>query len=282
MSEALNSVTIPEDILKFYSQLAEIQEGLKKTLKVLPIELDKGVLNQHAEQKVPLMNFVKLNMSTQDLEKSINEITRFMAENKEGLVEDIEKIKLILVDMAQEPVDLVETVLWQKDQQILKIIEENNLNKELFSVLIVNIVKPFIVAHAEQLQVQLEELHWLKRYCPVCGWEPSLAINSKDNNKRLLHCSFCETEWFFKKLQCPKCDCEDFAKLKTLKVADQESYELATCEECKGYIKVVNEKNSFGKKNMSLEDVKTLYLDILAEREGFSKESKKAESSNLS
>lgn len=282
MSEALNSVAIPEDVLKFYNQLAEIQDGLKKALELPTIELDKGALNQHGEQKVPLMNFIKIDISTQELEKSINEITHFMAENKEGLVEDIEKIKLILVDMAQEPVKLVENVLWQKDQQLLKITEENNLNKELFSILIVNIVKPFIVAYAEQLQAQLEDLHWLKSYCPVCGWEPSVAINSKDNNKRLLHCSFCETEWFFKKLQCPKCDCEDFAKLKTLKIADQESYELATCEECKGYIKVVNEKNSFGKKNMSLEDVKTLYLDILAEKEGFSKESKKAESRNLS
>jgi len=81
-------------------------------------------------------------------------------------------------------------------------------------------------------------------------------------------CRYCETEWLFKLLACPWCNNEDHRSLAFLQIEDTPGYALHVCEQCRGYLKVVDEKNG-GFCQMPAVEITTIYLDILARQQGY-------------
>lgn len=132
-------------------------------------------------------------------------------------------------------------------------------------------IKPFVMAYAEQVVGELELKRWDKGYCPVCGSQPGFSRLSKAVGRRSLYCSLCETEWGYKRVGCPYCHSTDQEKLQYFTVDGEERYRVNICKQCKGYLKMLDESRvpRDEKVYLFLEDVKTMHLDVLAQREGY-------------
>ena len=91
------------------------------------------------------------------------------------------------------------------------------------------------------------------------------------DGKRMLGCSLCNTEWAFSRLKCFSCGNEDQDSLGFFFTQKEDAYRIDKCDKCRSYIKTVDERKKAEDKLRPLlvEDVATLYLDMLAEKEGY-------------
>jgi len=107
--------------------------------------------------------------------------------------------------------------------------------------------------------------------CGLCGSPPGMARLRRDDGKRILHCSLCTGTWAFSRLECPFCGNRQHGRLSYLRANETDPWWIETCEKCKRYIKVVDERRLALDEEtiMLVADVATLHLDLLAEREGY-------------
>ncbi|HUW82409.1 MAG TPA: formate dehydrogenase accessory protein FdhE [Phycisphaerae bacterium] len=107
--------------------------------------------------------------------------------------------------------------------------------------------------------------------CGLCGSPPGMAKLRRDDGKRILHCSLCDGAWAFSRLECPFCGNREHGTLSYLRANETDPWWVETCEKCKQYIKVVDDRRLALDEEtiMLVEDVATLHLDLLAEREGY-------------
>jgi formate dehydrogenase maturation protein FdhE len=111
---------------------------------------------------------------------------------------------------------------------------------------------------------------------PVCGSYPSIEKLRRDDGKRILRCGFCGTEWPFKRIMCPFCGNEDHNSLRYFFVEGdspikKDAFRVDVCDKCKKYMKTLDERKlpESEKPDLYLENLNTLYLDVLAQRDGY-------------
>ncbi len=114
---------------------------------------------------------------------------------------------------------------------------------------------------------------WGKAVCPVCAHEPDMAKFEREAGRRILHCPLCDSEWAFRRLQCPFCLNDDQNSLRFFFVDQKSPYRVDVCDECGRYMKTVDERKlEEGQKvRFAVEDMATIDLDMAAWEEGFRK-----------
>lgn len=136
------------------------------------------------------------------------------------------------------------------------------------------LAKSFYQVLAAQVVEVASFKHWHEGFCPVCGNMPVFARLSKskeEEGKRYLWCASCDLEWTFRRICCPSCGNTKHKKLKFLTTDHREELRIDICEECKGYIKTIDEKKTEKEEavNYIKENVASLFLDILAGEKGY-------------
>ncbi|MBE0501270.1 MAG: formate dehydrogenase accessory protein FdhE [Desulfuromonadales bacterium] len=112
---------------------------------------------------------------------------------------------------------------------------------------------------------------WKKGYCPICGGAPSMGeLAGKEGEKRL-HCSICTSDWSVTRLKCSYCGNEESDSLEYFTAEGEAGYRVDICRKCSGYLKVVDSRELGEGLPMDVEDLNTLYLDLIAQKEGFVK-----------
>lgn len=108
--------------------------------------------------------------------------------------------------------------------------------------------------------------------CPVCAARPQVAVlrPEGDGGKRFLVCSFCMTEWEFRRILCPICGEEDNAKLPRYSAEGIPAVRIEACDSCSHYLKSVD-MTVDGLAVPPVDEVATAPLDVWAIEHGFSK-----------
>ena len=130
---------------------------------------------------------------------------------------------------------------------------------------------PFVTATVERLEQRVTAGE-SSGSCPWCGSPPGLAMLLQEEGKegrRTLGCSLCGERWEFARTECPYCG--DRHNLGTLSWDENDPRTIETCDRCGGYLKTVDlRKLSAGEPVVALvETTATLYLDLIAEAEGY-------------
>lgn len=92
-----------------------------------------------------------------------------------------------------------------------------------------------------------------------------------EEGRMVLHCGSCGQSWPASRRQCSSCGNRDEASLEYFTAGDEQGYRVNVCRRCSGYLKVIDSRLTGVDLPMDLEDLATLHLDLLAQREGFSK-----------
>jgi FdhE protein len=116
----------------------------------------------------------------------------------------------------------------------------------------------------------VEGIPWGRGCCPTCGSWPLLGESRGLEQLRLLRCGLCAAEWEVPRLFCPFCGCRDHRQLGYLSAAGEEDrYRAATCDACRGYLKVVATLGPLSVPQLLAADLATLHLDLAAADRGF-------------
>lgn len=108
--------------------------------------------------------------------------------------------------------------------------------------------------------------------CPLCYSRPQAAVlrPEGDGAKRLLLCSFCLTEWNFRRVVCPACAEENKDKLPRYSAADFPYVRVEACDTCKTYLKSVD-LSVHGLAVPVVDEIAAAPLDLWAVDHGYSK-----------
>lgn len=146
---------------------------------------------------------------------------------------------------------------------------ELGLSGELLGTLLRFSLFPALTQLAAQLAPALSAAAWDHGYCPVCGGAPVLGEHRGLEQLRFLRCGLCAGAWQVDRLWCPFCGSRDHNHLSYLHVEGDEQRRANTCEQCRGYIKVLATLGPLAPLDLLVADVATLPLDLIALERGY-------------
>jgi len=129
---------------------------------------------------------------------------------------------------------------------------------------------PYLEQVATQLMIWCDVQPWGRAYCPICGAWPVLAEQRGLEQRRYLRCGLCASSWEIDRLLCPFCTTRDHVLLGYLQVEGEEQQQrVATCDACKGYIKLRSTLTPLTTPQLLLEEVALLHLDLIVMAKGY-------------
>jgi len=141
-----------------------------------------------------------------------------------------------------------------------------NIDPPVLAVLLGLSLRPALSAIAQIVLEHLDLSLWHHGHCPVCGSAPRMADLSGEGGKRRLHCSLCETAWPYPRLRCPFCENDNREDLSYLRAKNEEGLRVDLCNRCGNYLKTIDLREFPGPVILPLDDVATLHLDIIADK----------------
>ena len=116
-----------------------------------------------------------------------------------------------------------------------------------------------------RLAPALPNTPWPHGYCAICGSWPLLGEFRGLEQVRYLRCGLCAMSWEFSRLKCPFCGNDDHRQLGFLHQEGEEGkLRVATCDACRGYVKMVATLAPLEPVRLLVMEVATLPLDLAA------------------
>ncbi|MEW6570574.1 MAG: formate dehydrogenase accessory protein FdhE [Nitrospirota bacterium] len=259
-----------EEILGFLKSIMREQFKMKPQIKVKTVKIDKETAKQHMREGFPLVDKKELNLDLDSAATLFKKICTVLRKKDEKIAFAAKEISEAVRKKEIDLQELFRKLLDGDKGYIGSVGDKTGLNKWLLLFLAESSISPFLEAYADKVKGYVEQEQWWRGYCPVCGSEPLIGDFRGEEGQRFLTCSACSFQWRFYRLKCPFCGNEDSKKLRYFYVEKEGSgYRVEVCDECKKYIKTVNIgqlKEDFVPR---AEDMGTLHLDILAQKEGY-------------
>jgi FdhE protein len=264
-----------KEVLEFYRDVVIEQNSALSKIKTTPIEIDKDDVKEKIEHGFPIVEKKAFILDIPSAMKLFRRLCKILSKTKKGH-DDAEKIKDAIKNKELKLPELFRKVESEDDEYIISLSEKLRVNPEIISFLITNSIKPIYESYSKGLKDYINQERWWKGYCPVCGSEPYISELKDEGGvegARFLVCSTCGFEWRFNRLKCPFCENGDHEKLRYFYTEKEgRSYRVDVCDNCKRYIKTIDTKALGIEFIPVLEDIGTLHLDILAQKEGYTKE----------
>lgn len=259
MSGTGNAIRIPQELKNFYAELEQIQE---KSFTNCRLKLkEAGEFNG----QLPLIEVLQPSFESDQLYQTFIEISTLVSKHRPEIMDEIEDIKALPEKLVQ---DIIQTVLTGDSVNLQDELENRFIKVEIFNTILSKAIQPFLAAFAKETTKLINIESWHQNYCPVCGNLPRLGRMGKQDSKRYLCCSMCDTQWLYKRLVCCHCGNEDHQTLSFLLVEETPGYQIDVCDACKSYLKVIDERITLSP--AVIPDIETLYLDLIAQQKGYS------------
>ena len=139
-----------------------------------------------------------------------------------------------------------------------------------FEYVLLLALRPFLIRCAEALLPRPDFMQWHHGHCPVCGWEPELAVVLPSGERRLI-CGRCVAQWSCGVHTCPYCGNDDRARITSFATRDGR-YRVYACDVCQRYLKAYDARNAARPVMPSVDTIATLPLDAAAIARGYQAE----------
>jgi len=256
-----------KEILEFFKEVMTEQYRMRTSTNPVSIRID-GEKTQALIEGNPLLDKKELCLDVPSATKLFKKLCGLLSFNEDNSG-DTKRIKQALLNKDINLEELFMHVGIENDEYISALSKRLKVKDDLLSFLAGNSVKPIFEAYASQLKGYVDQEIWWRGYCPVCGSMPFIA-QFREEGERFLTCSLCGFEWRFMRLKCPFCENEDHKRLRYFYTnSEGTAYRVDVCEKCKRYIKTLDTREMAGEVILIIEDIGTLYLDVLAQREGY-------------
>ena len=255
-------------VIKLYQKIFTIQESVrqkaKPTLEVSLEESFKKLISGRyiVEGTAPVIDAELFSKTAKIMGEAFSEVS--------GDTFPVDRL-LSLPEFKPEAISgLATKIINNDDIAFLKQFSlKSSYNQETVFLFIFSLLVPFFQKEAMKYQKVIEEAQWLKGHCPFCGNQPQYSRFHKEDGRRLLFCPLCRSQWRFLRMVCPFCNNSDHSKLRQFDIEKDAAHRADVCDNCQRYIKTTNERASGKESIPQVENVVTIALDYLAEKEGF-------------
>ncbi|MBA7674692.1 Protein FdhE [subsurface metagenome] len=243
-----------------------IQSGAEQRIGVAKPSLEEAAINDRLKRGLPLISFDELALDWPLVKDIFDEVSSTFADYPD-LFGEIPKSLRELKSGSSLPEEVVRA--WFKKARLPSTIAVDDVNEYLYLETIIQAtLKPFLVSYSKALLSFVNQEHWRREYCPICGGRPDFAFLDKERGARWLLCSRCDTKWLFQRLQCPYCSTQNQDAL-TYFTDDEGVYRLYVCEQCHKYIKAIDLRHTESEVLLPLERMLTLDMDIQGQAKGY-------------
>lgn len=262
-----------KEVLEFYKDIIAEQNSILPKIKTAPVEIDKDDAKEKIMQGFPLVEKKAFILDIPSATRLFRRLCKILGKTKKGQ-HDAERITQAIRKKEIKLPELFKQTESENDEYITTLSKKLQVKEDVLAFLARNSIKPIFETYAKELKDYVDQERWWKGYCPICGSEPFIS-ELKEDGARFLVCSSCNFEWRFRRVKCPFCENEDHEKLRYFYTEKEgRAYRVDVCVKCKRYIKAVDTVELGIDFIPLLEDIGTLHLDILAQKEGYSKEGK--------
>lgn len=188
---------------------------------------------------------------------------------REGQAE-LERLAQALEAGQLDPASLFGAYVERNRYPLVKTAEELKVAPALLEY-VIGLACSFALHQAREDGLEAPAPQGQQLYCPLCGGAPTMGELVGEEGRMALHCGTCGQSWPAARRQCSGCGNRDEASLEYFTAGEEQGYRVNICRQCWGYLKVVDSRLAGTELPMDLEDLATLHLDLLAQREGFSK-----------
>jgi FdhE protein len=261
-----------KEILGFFKYIIREQYKIKPLIKVERIATNEETIQKQMKEGFPLIEKKDIKPDMDLAATLFKNICSTLRKYHKNAAPEIKKITQAVRNKDLELQELFVRLLEGDKGYIEFIANKSGLHTWLLTFLAESSMKPFLEAYAEKLKGHVDNESWGRGYCPVCGSQPERGELRMDVGERFLECSSCSFKWRFRRVVCPFCGNEDSKKLRFFNTeTDGKAYRVDVCEECKKYIKTIDLREVKEDVVTSIEDIGTLHLDIIAEKEGYTR-----------
>lgn len=226
------------------------------------LNISEGQAEESLREGVPLLRRVGFELDPERCPSLLGEICQIAAHYRPELANEFVQIKTMLVEEPSQLRTLVASYLHENRAQ------SPDLNPELLTFVLNNALQPFLGAYAEALRPLVKEDLWRRGGCPVCDGEPDFAYLTRESGGLGLLCSRCDTQWLYKRLECPFCGNTKRESLAYYPSEDNR-YRLYVCDECKRYLKAIDLREIVETPLLPVERIVTIDMDLAARENGY-------------
>jgi FdhE protein len=257
-------------VLAFSESVLLVQERHKERLDPSAWGLDLDTTR--VTDSLPLLDnhrFISDSATMEDLFRALIEIA---LQGNEYLKGEMRKLREAHQSGQLAPARLLGRDLCTLSERITRTARRLQVDRNAVAFLAVNSLRPYYEVAAGMVDDAFDEQRDLEGHCPVCGSLPVLATISGPTVQRHFFCYLCACRWHADRLFCPYCGCRDHGKLRYIYAVEESRYRAYLCEKCRRYLKTLVSEDDAAKEALPvLEDLTTTFLDLLAEREGFTR-----------
>ena len=131
-------------------------------------------------------------------------------------------------------------------------------------------LEPYAAAFADR--IALDPATARNPQCPKCGRKPQVGVLRVEEHgaKRSLICSFCATEWDYRRIVCPACGEQEFDELPIYTADTMQHVRVDACESCKSYLLSVDLTKEADAVPV-VDELASIPLNIWAQQQGYRK-----------
>jgi len=258
-----------KEILNFYGKVLSAQQEAQQETPMPEIDLVEDRINLKIDEGFPLMDSEDFSVDRDSSERLFRNLCQLSsAENPvlasagKTLLEAMDSGKLDMTELSK-------AVLDNNAEAVEEYAKDVGVPQPVLQALAKLSLQPSLLATAAVVAKGFAEENWQQSYCPICGGLPAIAALVGEEGKREALCSFCGHFWQLPRLGCPFCSTEQQEDLHYFYGEGEDLYRVYVCEQCKGYIKVVDTREGGDPRGLAVDDVVTTHLDLLAEDEGY-------------
>jgi len=226
------------------------------------LNISEGQAKESLREGLPLLRRVGFELDLERFPPLLGEICQIAAHHQPELASEFARIKTVLLEEPSQLRTLVATYLQENRAK------SPDLNPELLVFVLINALHPFLEAYAEALRPLVKDDLWRRGRCPVCDGEPDFAMLDKESGARHLLCSRCNSQWLYRRLECPFCSTTDHTQLAYYHSEDNR-YRLYVCDECKRYLKAIDLREVVETPLLPVERIVTIDMDLAAREKGY-------------
>ena len=251
---------------------------------LLRLEMELEEARALLQQGIPLLQPEAMEVDWEVFAQLCEEICQIVSQHKPELGEELERIRaflgsypdkgslLVHFDWAQCKDYLRDRPLRSQasglKSQVACDLRPVTCDLELLAFVLNNALHPFLRAYAEALAPLVDDSLWYRGRCPVCGGQPDFALLEAGSGARHLLCSRCDSQWLFRRLECPFCGTAEPGKL-IYYPSEDEVYRLYVCQVCNRYLKTIDLRQVARKVILPVERVITVAMDVAAREAGY-------------
>lgn len=229
---------------------------------------------------LPLLSWLRPGVTAEELRPALKKMLDVQAAAFPLLKPELNRLILCLDSSPEAPSDWLEILVSNDENRLKRSAEELGLQPQTFQFALEQALKPFLQWLARGLAHYLEEIHWDRGYCPICGgWPDTSSLRKPPDDPgayltargsgRWLHCSRCSHEWRLHRVICPFCGNEDSDSLEYLSAKEAAHEKLYVCYKCKKYLTCMDTSELIEAPITDLIPFELLHLEIVAREKGF-------------